>query len=529
MRAGQGAVIAVTGDSVVVDIGFKTEGIIALDEFLDPSGKPDVKPGDQVVVSVRGRNSEGYYLLSKIKVARPKDWSGLQRVFDEKTAIAGTVTASVKGGFSVDIGVRAFMPSSRSGAKTAAEVEQLVGQEISCRIIKLDTEKEDVVVDRRSVLEEAELKARQQRFDALGEGAVVRGTVRTLTDFGAFVDLGGMDGLLHVADISWARVNKPADVLKAGDELEVKILKIERKSHRISLGLKQMSPDPWSLVDEKYKTGDRVRGKVTRAVEFGAFVELEPGIEGLIRMADLTWSRKIRKPDDVVKPGELVEVVVLNASGAEKRIGLGLKQALGDPWEDAVKKFPAGSVVEGKVTSIAKFGAFVELAEGVEGMIHVGDLSNEKRIEHPQDVLKLGETVKAQVLEIDRDRRRLRLGVKQLIPTSADEYIAEHKVGDVVSGRVVDAGRGNSARVELGEGLIAECLLPKDKPKQQQEADAPRADVSSLSAMLAARWKQGTAAPTGSGIEPLRSGQVRTFRISSLDPATKRIQVEVAG
>jgi small subunit ribosomal protein S1 len=524
-----GAVIAVTGDSVVVDIGFKTEGIIALEEFLDPAGKPDVKPGDQVVVSVRGRNSEGYYLLSKIKVARPKDWSGLERVFAEKTAIAGTVTASVKGGFSVDIGVRAFMPASRSGAKTPAEIEQLVGQEITCRIIKLDTAKEDVVVDRRSVLEEAELHARQQRFDALQEGTVVHGTVRTLTDFGAFVDLGGLDGLLHVADISWGRVNKPSDVLKVGDELDVKILKIERKSHRISLGLKQMSPDPWSLVEDKYKTGERVHGKVTRAVEFGAFVELEPGIEGLIRMADLTWSRKVRKPEDVVKPGELVEVVVLNASGADKRIGLGLKQALGDPWDDAVKKFPAGSVVEGKVTSIAKFGAFVELAEGVEGMIHVGDLSNEKRIEHPQDVLKLGETVKAQVLEIDRDRRRLRLGVKQLIPTSADEYIAEHKVGDEVSGRVVDTGRGGSARVELGEGLMAECPLPKDKPKEQPAAGAPRADVSSLSAMLAAKWKQGGSAAAGPANEPLRAGQVRTFRIAALDPATKRIQLELAG
>jgi small subunit ribosomal protein S1 len=522
----QGAVIAVTGDTVVVDIGFKTEGVVPLEEFLDPSGKPDVKPGDQVVVSIRGRNSEGYYLLSKIKLERPKDWSGLERAFAEKTAIAGTVVAAVKGGLSVDIGVRAFMPASRSGAKNPAEMEQLAGQEISCRIIKLDTAKEDVVVDRRSVLEEAELQARHQRFDALQEGQTIRGTVRTLTEFGAFLDLGGIDGLLHVADISWGRVGKPADVLNAGDELEVKILKIERKSHRISLGLKQMAPDPWTLAAGKYNVGERVRGKVTRVVEFGAFVELEPGVEGLIRMADLTWSRKVRKSEDVVKPGELVEVVVLNVSGAYKRIGLGLKQALGDPWDDAVKTFPVGSAIEGRITSIAKFGAFVELAEGVEGMIHVGDISNEKRIEHPQDALKLGETVKAQVLEIDRDRRRLRLGIKQLIPTSADEYIAEHKVGDLVSGRVVDTSKGY-ARVELGEGLMAECALPKEK-KNQAEASAPRADVSALSAMLSAKWKQGASVAAGNVGEPLRSGQVRSFRITTLDAAAKRIKVEIA-
>ena len=280
----KGAVIAVSSDSVFVDIGFKTEGIIALDEFRDAAGNPDVKIGDQVEVSVRGRNSEGYYILSKIRVERPKDWSGLEKAFADKVAIAGTVTASIKGGLSVDVGVRAFMPASRSGAKTPAEVEQLVGQEITCRIIKLDTTKEDVVVDRRSILEEEELRGRQQRFDAIEEGAVVRGSVRTLMDFGAFLDLGGIDGLLHVADISWGRVNRPSDVLKVGDELEVKVVKVERKSHRISLSLKQMSPDPWSAVEEKYKVGDP-NGKVTRVAEFGAFVELEPGVEGLIRMA----------------------------------------------------------------------------------------------------------------------------------------------------------------------------------------------------------------------------------------------------
>lgn len=524
----QGTVVSVSDDAAVIDVGLKTEGTIPIEEFKDASGQPDVKVGDQVVVSLKGRTSEGYYLLSKIKVERPRDWSALERAFAEKTPIAGTVSAAVKGGLSVDVGIRAFMPASRSGAKTPAEVEQLVGQEVICRIIKLDTANEDVVVDRRSVLEEEELKARQKKFEALEEGSVVTGTVRTLTDFGAFVDIGGIDGLLHVAEISWGRVNRPADVLKTGDSLELKVLKVDRNSRRISLGLKQMGADPWSLAEEKYKTGERVTGKVTRVADFGAFVELEPGVEGLIRMMDLTWSKKIRKPSDVVKPGDLVEAVILGVSGSDKRIGLGLKQALGDPWEEAEKRFPAGGVIEGKVTSLAKFGAFVELTQGVEGMIHVGDISHEKRINHPQDELKLGQVVKAQVLEFDREKKRIRLGIKQLQPTSADEYIAEHKAGDVVTGRVVDIGRG-SAKVELGEGLFASCLLPKQAAADTEARDSGRADVSALSAMLAARWKQGAAVATGHAGEPLRPGQIRTFRIAVLDPTAKRVEVELAG
>jgi small subunit ribosomal protein S1 len=521
----QGVVIAVSPELVFIDIGMKIEGVIPVEEFRDPSGQIDVKAGDQVLVSIKGRADGGYYLLSKIRVERPKDWSGLEAAFAEKRVIAGVVSGTVKGGLSVDVGVRAFLPASRSGVRETAELEQLVGQEISCKIIKLDVADEDVVVDRRVVLEEEELKTRQATFDALQEGAVVRGVVRTLTDFGAFLDLGGVDGLLHVADISWARVGKPADVLKVGDALEVKILKIERNSHRISLGLKQLLPDPWSLAADKYKVGDRIRGKIVRVVDFGAFVELEPGIEGLIRLFDLTWSRKAVKAKDIVKPGELVEVVVLSVSAGEHRIGLGLKQALGDPWEEALKNCPVGAVIEGKITSLAKFGAFVELGEGVEGMIHIGDISAEKRLNHPQDELKLGQTVKALVLEVDRDKRRIRLGVKQLQPTSADEYIAEHKVGDVVTGRVVEV-RKDEARVELGEGLLAPCVLPKEQKKVQDPA-APAADVSSLSAMLAAKWKQGRTLNAEASREPARSGQVRNFRITALDPAQKRISLDL--
>jgi small subunit ribosomal protein S1 len=523
----QGTVVAISAESVVVDIGYKTEGVIPPEEFREPSGELGVRVGDQLVVSIKGRSQEGYYLLSKIKVERPKDWSGLEKAFADKSAIAGMVTGVVKGGLSVDVGVRAFLPASRSGAREQADLEALVGQEISCKIIKLDVADEDVVVDRRSVLEEQEHKSRQARFDALQEGAVVQGAVRTLTDFGAFIDLGGIDGLLHVTDMAWFRVGKPADVLSAGDQIEVKILKIDRNTRKISLGLKQLQPDPWSLVGEKYQTGGRVTGKVTRVVDFGAFVELEPGVEGLIHLSDLTWSKKARKPQDVVKPGEQVEVVVLSVNGTDRRIGLGLKQALGDPWDEAAQRYPVGSVVEGKVANLAKFGAFIELSEGLEGMIHVGDLSNEKRINHPQEVLKTGETVRAQVLELDREKRRIRLGIKQLQPTTVDEYIAEHKPGDVVSGRIVDVAKG-SARVELGEGVLAACVLPKEQKPAAAAPAAPSADLSSMTAMLSARWKQGRAQESAGSREGVRAGQVRSFRILALDAAQKRVEVELA-
>jgi small subunit ribosomal protein S1 len=401
-------------------------------------------------------------------------------------------------------------------------LEKLVDQEIECRITKLDTADEDVVVDRRVVLEEREREARREAFDKLQEGAVVRGTVRTLTDFGAFVDLGGVDGLLHVTDMAYARNVKPSEIVKAGDEIEVKILKVNRETRKIALGLKQLTPDPWSLVPEKYPQGSRVQGKVSRVTEFGAFVELEPGIEGLIHVTEMSWSRKNVKAADIVKAGESVEVVVLGVNPADKRIALGLKQALGDPWEDAVKKYPVGSTAEGPVTSLAKFGAFVELGGGVEGMIHIGDISREKRLNHPSDVLKLGQVVKAQVLEVDRERRRFKLGIKQLEPTSIDEYLAERKPGETVSGRIVDIS-GGRAKVELGEGVTASVKIPERK--QEEAAGPAKTDLSSLTAMLSQKWKSGGAGAEAAAEAP-RAGQIRSFKIAKIDAAAKKIELE---
>jgi small subunit ribosomal protein S1 len=529
----QATVVAVNPEKVYVDVGRKMEGILPADAARE-AGHQELKPGDPIVVTVTGRDEEGYYLLSTVKVERPKDWSALEHAFAEKLTIGGRVTEVVKGGLRVDVGARAFMPASRSGARDQVELEKLVGTEIQCRITKLDTAKEDVVVDRRVVLEEEVSKQKAERFAAIQEGDVVRGAVRTVTDFGAFVDIGGFDGLLHVADISWGRVGKPSDVVKPGDAFDVKILKVNRETKKISLGLKQLTPDPWTVAAEQFKAGDRVKGAVSRLTDFGAFVELAPGLDGLIHLSEMSWSKKVRKPADVLKIGEQVEAVVLAVNPGEHRIGLGLKQALGDPWEEVPKKYPVDTVVEGTVVSLQKFGAFVDLGDGIEGMIHIGDISREKRLEHPNEVLKQGQAIKAQVLEIDKSRRRIRLGMKQLEPTSVDEYIAEHQNGEVVSGRLIEVTNGR-ARVELGEGVYATCRMKEaaSEKSEQKVAAENKADLSTMTAMLTAKWKTGGGAAgsggSGGGREQVKAGQIRTFRITLLDPAHKKIEVELAG
>ncbi|MGE5057591.1 MAG: S1 RNA-binding domain-containing protein, partial [Acidobacteriota bacterium] len=453
----EASVIAVTDESVFFDIGFKSEGILPLSALQGEV----LKPGDKALVTVKGRDLDGYYELSRFKVERPMDWSALEKAFAEKSAVLGTVTAVVKGGFSVDVGVRAFMPASRSGVRDGAEMEKLVGQEIRCRIIKLDVTDEDVVVDRRALAEEEERAAKDRIYGQIKEGDTVSGTVRSLTDYGAFVDIGGVDALLHVSDIAWGRINKPADVLSVGEQVEVKVLKLanEGEKRRISVGMKQLQAHPWDSIAEKYKAGERIRGTVTRLADFGAFVELEPGIEGLIHISEMSWSKgKIRKAGDVVKEGETVEVVILGVDAAQRRLSLGLKQALGDPWVDVPQRFPIGSTVEGPVTSLTKFGAFVQLSEGVEGMIHVSEISPEKRIQHPADVLRVGQVINALVIGLDPEKRQMKLSLKQLVPTGLDEYIGEHKEGDLVTGRLMDES-GGQGRVELGQGIYAACNM----------------------------------------------------------------------
>jgi len=529
----EGTVIAVTPESIILDIGFKSEGILPLSALAGKSAKP----GDKLQVTVKGRDPEGYYELTRGKVEHPTDWASLEKAFAEKSTIVGTVTGVVKGGVSVDIGVRAFMPASRTATRDAAEMEKLVGQEIRCRIIKLDVEDEDVVVDRRIIAEDEEAAARQKRFSELKEGDTVRGEIRNLTDYGAFVDIGGADALLHVGEISWHRVNKPSDVLSTGQQIDAKILKIDHDKRRVAISMKQLQPHPWDSVAEKYKPGDWVRGAVTRIADFGAFVEIEPGVEGLIHISEMSWAKKVRHPADLVKVGETVEAVILGVNVAERRMSLGLKQALGDPWTGAADKFAPGTIIEGPVTSITKFGAFVQLAEGIEGMIHVSEISAERRINHPQEVLKFGQIVKAQVIALDSERRIIRLSMKQLVPTGLDEYLAEHKEGDVVTGRLLEIA-GRTARVELGEGIQASCRMRAESAEQKAEPEASKEarpqstppsakpDLSSLGSMLQARWKSG--APLASNQpEGLRAGQIRSFRIVKLDPVAKKIELDL--
>ena len=522
----EGTVLTVSGDLIFLDLGMKEEGALPAQSLREPNGDLNVKPGDKIQVSISGHDPEGYFNLSLIRFERPKDWSALEKAFADKSVISGRVTGLVKGGVTVDIGSRAFMPASRSGAKDAAELEKLVGQDIQCRVIKLEIADEDVVVDRRAVLEEEEKNKREQKLGELQEGMVVHATVRSLTDYGAFLDIGGIDGMLHVAEISWGRIAKPADVLSVGQQVDVQILKVDSKRRRISLGMKQLQPDPWTVASDQFHTGDRIRGTVSRVTDFGAFVELVPGVDGLVHLSEMSWSKKVRKPSDLVKPGDTVDVVVLGVNIPEHRISLGLKQALGDPWADAETRFAVGTIVDAKITKLEKFGAFAELSEHVEGMIHVGDISNEKRLNHPQDELKTGQTVKAVVLEFDKGKRRIRLGMKQLIPTSLDEYIAEHKAGDVVTGRIADTSRGKIS-VELGEGVFAACQTAGESKEERRNES--KADVGSLSSMLASKWKSGGAdASQPARKEVAREGQVRSFRILKLDAEKKRIEVELA-
>jgi small subunit ribosomal protein S1 len=519
----EGTVVAVSPDSVFVDIGYKTEGVLPLAIFQ--SGSEAVKPGDKLLVAVKGRNLEGYYELSRFKVEQPKDWSALEQAFASKAIITGTVTGLVKGGVTVDVGVRAFMPASRSGAREAGDLERLVGQEIRCRIIKLEVGEEDVVVDRRAVTEEEDRSNKERRYSELKEGETVHGEVRSLTGYGAFVDIGGVDALLHVGDISWSRVSNPEDVLSVGQQIEARVLKIDSAKQRIGIGMKQLLPHPWDGVAAKLKVGDRVHGAVTRITDFGAFVEIEPGVEGLIHLSEMSWAKKVRKPSDVLKTGDTVEAVVLGVNMGERRLALGLKQTLGDPWAEIEQKFPAGSAIEGPVTSITKFGAFVQLTDGVEGMIHVSEITAEKRIQHPQDVLRVGQMVKAQVLEVDKAKRQLRLSMKQRTSVTVEEYLADHPSGSVVSGRIVDVAQG-VARVELGEGIEGVYRTGTESPAAEAPAAEGKVDLSALSSMLKTRWKGGTS-NVAAKPEGIYAGQIRSFRVKPLEPDAKKIDLEL--
>jgi small subunit ribosomal protein S1 len=454
----KGTVVKLTDKYVVVDIGFKSEGMVPIAQVMGRDGQPKFKPGDSIdVVIDRGETEEGYVLLSHEKAQRVRVWDDIEKAYNDKALIKGYVVDRVKGGLSVDVGgVRAFLPGSQVDLKPVRNLDGYKGQELDVRVIKLNKKRGNIVVSRKQLLEEEQAEKRSKTLEHLEEGAVLTGTVKNLTDYGAFVDLGGLDGLLHITDMSWGRLTHPRDLVNVGDEIHVKVLKFDKDKQRVSLGFKQLTPDPWLDAAERYPVGAHVRGRVLSVTDYGAFIELEQGIEGLVHVSEMTWSKRMKHPSKIVKPGDEVETVVLNVNPSERRISLGLKQLEQNPWELLHEKYPVGSVVEGRVRNLTDFGAFIEIEDGIDGLVHVSNLSWTKRVKHPSEVLKKGEKVKAQVLAIEPDHRRLSLGIKQMQPDVWETFFATHRIGDVVRGKVLRTAQFG-AFVEISDGVEGLC------------------------------------------------------------------------
>jgi small subunit ribosomal protein S1 len=454
----QGTVLGITGKDVIIDFGYKSEGIVPIEQFQTQAGEINVRVGDAVDVMIEpgGEQPEGYVLLSHTRAARLRIWDNLDKAYQDQLVISGRVLGRVKGGLAVDVGVKAFMPGSQADPRPVHNLDSLAGQDIPVKIIKLNRRRGNVVVSRKLAVEE-EINARKgATLEHLFEGAVIVGVVKNLTEYGAFIDLGGIDGLLHVTDISYGRVTHPSEVLHVGAEITVKVLKFDRSKERVSLGMKQLEPDPWDTVVERYPVNARVIGRVVNVTDYGAFVELEPGVEGLIHISEMTWSRRMKHPSKVVRPGDQVEAVVLEAHPRDRRISLGLKQLEPNPWTTIDSRYSVGSVVEGRVRNMTDFGAFIEIEEGIDGLVHVSDLSWTKRVKHPSEVLKKGQIVQAVILNIDSGSHRLSLGIKQLQPDAWESFFQRHSVGDTVHGRVCRLSNF-AGFVEVAEGVEGMC------------------------------------------------------------------------
>ena len=454
----QGTVLGITGKEVIIDFGYKSEGIVPIEQFQSPSGEITVQIGDVVDVMIEhaGAPVEGYVLLSHTRAARLRIWDNLEKAYNEQLIFSGRVLGRVKGGLAVDIGIKAFMPGSQADPRPIHNLDSLVGQDIPVKIIKLNRRRGNVVVSRKMAVEEEINVRKTVTLEHLEEGSVVTGVVKNLTDYGAFIDLGGIDGLLHVTDMSYGRITHPSEMLHVGDEISVKVLKFDRARERVSLGIKQLEPDPWETVAERYAVNSRVIGRVVNVTDYGAFVELEGGVEGLIHISEMTWSRRMKHPSKVVKPGDQVEAVVLEVHSKDRRISLGLKQLEPNPWTTIDSRYSVGSVVEGRVRNMTDFGAFIEIEEGIDGLVHVSDLSWTKRVKHPSEVLKKGQIVQAVILNIDSSQHRLSLGIKQLQPDAWETYFQNHQVGDTVHGTVCRLA-SFGAFVELAEGVEGLC------------------------------------------------------------------------
>lgn len=491
----RGMVVGISDQNVLVDIGYKSEGIVAREEFLDHQGNLTVKRGDEVDVLIKSlENQDGYAILSRAAAMQVQSWERLRHAHQTHETIKGRVVERIKGGLNVDLdGVPAFLPGSQIDIRPVRNLEGFLKQEIEVRVIKLNRKRGNVVVSRKAVLEEVSGKKKAETLANIEEGVVQEGTVKNITDYGAFIDLGGIDGLLHIIDMSWGRIQSPNDIIKVGDEIQVKVLKFDREKERISLGYKQLLPDPWQSVAERFPKGSHVRGKVVSLTDYGAFIEIEPGVEGLVHVTEMTWSKRLKHPSKLLSIGQDVEAVVLEADPHSRRISLGLKQVSPDPWETLPVRYHIGSRVTGKVRSLTDFGAFVEIEDGIDGLVHVSDISWTKRIKHPSDVLKKGQQVDAVITNIDVDGRRLSLSIKDLEPNAWDRFFETHKLGDVIKGRAVRFANFG-AFIEIEEGIEGLCHVSELSDSRVEKPE-----------------------------DAVKIGQVMPFKILKLDPSQKKI------
>jgi small subunit ribosomal protein S1 len=502
----EGHVLAVTEAGVVVDVGGKFEGLVPAQEFLDSGSPIEFGPGQTIEVERLHEQKDGYVLLSHIRAHRRRVWERIEKAYRDHATITGKVAERIKGGLVVNIGVRAFLPASQIELRPVHDLETWKDRDIEVRVLKLNRKRGNVVVSRRAILEEDVKAKRDALAETLTEGSVVTGRVKNVTDYGVFVDLGGMDGLLHVSDLVWGRVPNPSSLVKPGDEIDVQVLKFDKDKQRISLGRKQLLPDPWATVAERFPVGARIQGQIVGVTDYGAFVQIEPGVEGLVHISEMSWSKRTKHPSKMVKVGDTVDVAVLELKMDQRRISLGLKQTQPDPWEAAAQKYPVGTIVNGRIRNLADFGAFVEVEEGMEGLIHISDMSWTERIKHPSEKFKKGESVEARVLKVDSENRRLSLGVKQVNDIWAN-WFAENKVGSLIRGKVVrttDFG----AFVELASGIEGLCHvseIEERRPKGERDKEKPsRADrVTSV----------------------ISQGQTYDFKILRLEPEQRKISL----
>jgi small subunit ribosomal protein S1 len=507
-----GTVIKQTDKHLVVDVGLKSEGLVPIEQVLDHTGAVKFQPGEVIEVVIEREEPEGGYLVSYEKAQRLRVWDTIEKHANDKTPMMGTVVSRVKGGLTVDIGLKAFLPGSQLEIRPVRNLDGYLGQQIEVRVIKLNKKRGNVVVSRKEILEEEQNAKRSTTLEHLGEGAILTGTVKNLTDYGAFVDLGGIDGLLHITDMSWGRLTHPRDLVNVGDEIQVKVLKFDKDKQRVSLGFKQLTPDPWLDASERYPVGAHVHGRILSVTDYGAFVELEQGIEGLVHLSEMTWSKRLKHPSKLVKPGDEVDTVVLSVNPADRRISLGMKQLMENPWENLTERYPAGTVVEGRVRNLTDFGAFIEIEDGIDGLVHVSNLSWTKRVKHPSEIVKKGEKVKAVVLGVEPQNRRLSLGIKQLQPDVWESFFATHRVGDVVHGKVLRTAQFG-AFVEIAEGVEGLCHISEasEQPGEPSKLEAGQEHDFKIIKINVEEKKVGLSLRAVSGHEASRA-QVESYK-----------------